>query len=466
MSNLAAPLTRTHLIGLTLVGVFLLTLFSLTGLLYPADAASKGSSGHHGVTTYNGSATCNQCHAGKALEVYKSEHFQWKGKLGKINDFCIFPDINWLAEFPAGSGTAAGCATCHVGFGNTKPQTTGTPFAGNAAFPATPTADQLNKIDCLVCHSDLYKRVAVMQSGTPVIKPDPTLNMATVLGAIRKTPSKQACLNCHAKAGGGDGVKQGDLNLAMANPPATVDVHMAATSAGGAGLNCVSCHTVSAHKIAGKGADLRLADAGAPAMKTCTTCHGSAPHEEKDLNAHVSRTDCTACHIPTYGRGVPTELGRNFTKLTLYGDRWEATRTMATAPVTPKLLKYDGTSFFAALGQPLPELADGSHLIAGPSSAKPGGSTAGKYYPFKEHVNTMFVDLNDWLIPVKSTTLWGSGGNQTQLDLAFAQGYQQTFNKTLGTKYPVTTKRYLALYHQVAPKSMVRARNTCTQCHR
>jgi hypothetical protein len=462
------PTTRVrnpwfHPIWATLGGVALLVfVFSFPDLTESAVAARKTKGGHHGVTTYSGSATCNQCHAGKALEVYQSEHYQWKGKLGKINDFCIFPDINWLAEFPAGSGTAAGCGTCHVGFGNTKPQRTGTPFYGNAAFPATPSTDQLNKIDCLVCHSDLYKRVAVMENGTPVIKPDPTLNMAQVLAGIRRTPSKQACLNCHAKAGGGDGLKQGDLNMSMANPTASVDVHMAATSVGGAGMNCVSCHTVSAHKIAGKGADLRVADAGAPAMKTCTTCHGSAPHEEGDLNEHVSRTDCTACHIPTYGRGVLTETGRDFQTLALYGDRWEAKRTMATAPLIPKLMKYNGTSYFAALGQPLPELNDGSFLIAGPASAAPGGSTTGKYYPFKEHTNTMWVDANDWLIPVKSTTLWGS---QNSLNLALSQGYELTFNKTLGSKFPVITKRYLALYHQVAPKSMVRSRSTCTQCH-
>lgn len=427
----------------------------LLALTSPVQAAKnrRPRGGHHGVTTYEGSKTCNQCHQDKALQVYNSEHYQWKGKLGAINDFCTYPDANWLFEFPAvnnTAGTAAGCATCHVGFGDTRPASVG------AKFPATPTQGHLDKIDCLMCHADTYNHVGKMVNGQPVLVPDAAsqANMATILAGIKKTPSKAACLKCHAKAGGGDGIKQGDLDLGMANPAHDVDVHMAATTAGGAGLTCVSCHTTANHKIAGKGADMRVADTGSPGMKTCATCHGSSPHDSGDLNEHVSksRADCTACHIPSYALGVPTETRRDFTNLVLINGKYEAQRDEAL-DLTPKLLRYDGTSYFYPLGTALTrqvtEAGVRGYLIAGPNSVA-GGSTTGKFYPFKVHTAKMAVDANNRLIPLNSLKLWGNKEIVSALS-----GYTPF-------KF-VETVRYLGLYHQVAPKDM--ARQACTQCH-
>lgn len=443
-----------------------LVVMLLGGLLIfalPALAARGGvkgkpprpqNGGHHGVTTYEGSKTCNQCHEDKAQQVYASEHYQWKGKLGAINDFCTYPDANWLFEFPAGNtaGTAAGCATCHVGFGDTRPPGPG------ASFPATPTQGQLDKIDCLMCHSDTYNHVGQMVNDQPVLVPDAAsqANMAAILAGIRKTPSKEACLKCHAKAGGGNGIKQGDLDLSMADPPHDLDVHMASTTLGGAGLTCVSCHTAANHKIAGKGSDMRVADTGSPAMKSCATCHGSSPHDSGNLNEHISksRADCTACHIPTYARGVLTETRRDFTNLVLIGGKYEAEREEAMG-LTPKLLPFDGTSYFYPLGTTMTKtVSEGGiqrFLIAGPNSVA-GGSTSGKRYPFKVHTGLMAVDANNRLIPVNSLELWGNQRIVPALD-----GYG-----TAPANF-VETVRYLGLYHQVAPKE--EANNACIQCH-
>ena len=410
--------------------------------------------GHHGVTTYEGSKTCNQCHEDKAQQVYNSEHYQWKGKLGTINDFCTYPDANWLFEFPAPNtaGTAAGCATCHVGFQDTRPPSVGT------YFPSAPTQAHLDKIDCLMCHSDTYNHVGQMVNGQPMLVPDAAsqTNMITILAGIKKTPSKEACLKCHAKAGGGNGIKQGDLDLSMANPPHNLDVHMSSNTLGGAGLTCVSCHTTSDHKIAGKGSDMRVADPGSPEMKRCVTCHGTSPHDSGDLNEHMSeaRADCTACHIPTYARGVLTETDRDFTRLVLINGRYEAERTEEMI-LTPKLLPYDGTSYFYDLGTTLTkQVSEGGisgYLIAGPNSVA-GGSTSGRLYPFKIHTGLMAVDGNKRLIPINSLELWGNATIVPALE-----GYGSapfTF---------VETVRYLGLYHQVAPKEA--ANDACIQCH-
>lgn len=411
-------------------------------------------SSHQGITTYEGSKTCNPCHEGRAQEVYTSEHYQWRGKLGTINDFCTYPDANWLFEFPANNtaGTAAGCATCHVGFGNTRPPAVG------EYFPAAPTQAHLDNIDCLMCHSDTYNHVGTMVSGQAVLVPDAAsqANIIAILAGIKKAVSRQACLKCHARAGGGNGIKQGDLDLGMADPPRDLDVHMSSTALGGAGLTCVSCHATANHKIAGKGSDMRVADTGSPEMKNCATCHGNAPHGSGNLNEHVSdaRADCTACHIPTYARGVLTETRRDFTSLVLIGGRWEAQRTEAMG-LTPTLLPYDGTSFFYPLGAELvTHVLEGGlnrYLIAGPNSVA-GGAASGRSYPFKVHTARMAVDASNRLIPLNSLELWQYSSIVPALD-----GYGT------GPSTYVETVRYLGLYHQVAPKEA--ASNACIQCH-
>lgn len=422
------------------------------GFSHPAEAGKggkpkPGGSGHHGVTTYEGSATCKKCHSKKVQEVLNAEHYQWAGKLGKINDFCTYPDINWLQQItvkaPDGTSktTVTGCASCHVSYGEFTPP----PLGG-------PMPVQEDRIDCLVCHSDAYKRVGTLVNGKPALIMDPSLNPATVLAAIKKTPSAQACLNCHARAGGGNAVKQGDLELAMANPAFDLDVHLAGTAVGGAGLTCVSCHTVSAHQVAGKGNDLRVAEGSG--MKTCTTCHGTAPHGSGNLNKHYSRDkqplDCTVCHIPSYARGLPTETRRDFSlaEFDAAAGRWEAHRTLGE-DLLPVWRTWNGTSFFYHLGT----------AISGDTLTLAGPNAGTRLYPFKVHTARMAVDQASRLIPLKSAPLWSTG----DLNLARVQGELEVFGDNLGSVRFVETTRYFGLYHQVAPKDQ--AKQVCARCH-
>lgn len=424
------------------------------GFSGPAEAGKgkkpkPGSSGHHGVTTYEGSATCKQCHSNQVQEVLNSEHYKWAGKLGKINDFCTYPDINWLQQLtvtaPDGTtkNTVTGCASCHVSYGDFTPPAVG------GTMPV-----QEDKIDCLVCHSDAYKRVGTLVNGKPALVMDPSLNPATVLAAIKKTPSAQACLNCHARAGGGNAIKQGDLELAMANPPFDLDVHLAGSAVGGAGLTCVSCHTVSAHKIAGKGNDLRVAEGSG--LKTCITCHGTAPHGSGNLNKHYSRDkqplDCTVCHIPSYARGLATEIRRDFSvpaEFDLAVGRWEPHRTLGE-DLLPVWRTWNGTSFFYNLGT----------AISGDTLTLAGPNAGTRLYPFKVHTARMAVDQANRLIPLKSAPLWSSG----DLNLARVQGELEVFGNNLTSVRFVEATRYFGLYHQVAPKDQ--AKQVCARCHK
>ncbi len=419
----------------------------------PSPAPSGNHSGMVSAGLYEGSATCLTCHSQEANEVMASEHAKWVGKLGKINDFCTYPDTNLLFAFPtqADANAAAGCATCHVGFGAVQPPSN------------LQMQNQAGKIDCLMCHSDSYNHVGKVEGGQAVITHTYTqTQMQTILAGIKRTPSKEACLKCHAKAGGGDGIKQGDIESTMKDPPHDLDVHMSAL---GGNLTCVSCHTTSAHQIAGRGADLRVAEGSG--MKTCSTCHsGSHPSVSglggEEFSEHLGMADCKVCHIPQFARGqFATETRRDFsdiepTGIVSLGTRREAARVTGL-DLTPKYLRYDGATlpYFYQLGDPLSKtVMEGGvsrYLIAGPPSVA-GGSTSGKYHPFKVHTAKMAVDGANKLIPLNADSLWGDG----LIDPAIA-GY------TAAPQHFVETVRYMALYHQVAPKEQ--AYNACGQCH-
>ena len=184
--------------------------------------------------TYEGTATCLKCHENEAVAFHQSTHYQWQGdasestglnpgpagKLGGINDFCIYPDINWLGKLTTVDGKVVdgGCARCHTGKG-LKP----TPEI---------TRVQLENIDCLLCHSPNYKRT--LRAGERVSTPSwPTRRTCRCRCSRRpsdiRPPGSDQCLNCHTKAGGGNNFKRGDLEEAHRPATATVslDVHMA-----------------------------------------------------------------------------------------------------------------------------------------------------------------------------------------------------------------------------------------------
>ncbi|GAB4343184.1 MAG: hypothetical protein Kow0099_21440 [Candidatus Abyssubacteria bacterium] len=407
-------------------------------------------------TTYEGSKTCNVCHLGRAYEVHESVHYQWKGatpdvvnmteggKLGSINDFCTYPDTSFAFKMNNADGAqvVTGCVKCHAGLGE---------------IPSPdPTPSQLENIDCLVCHSDSYKRkLTETADGQFRLVPDAasmTVSLEEAITDITK-PSKGVCLSCHANAGGGNGLKQGDLEMSLADPPRTLDVHMASPQNGGAGLDCVDCHATQAHKIAGRG-DVRPTDLDVAV--NCTSCHRASPHDNSELNRHTARVDCTTCHIPSIARGVPTDVLRDFTESELDANKrtWEPAIIRETN-VIPQYKFYNGTSYFYKFGDPIdsPE----THVISEPIGDI--SDPAAKIHPVKFHAGVMAYDLEQLrLIPVSAQVLWSTG----DVDAAIRQG-ASSVGWSLDSEYDyVHTERYMPVFHEVAPKEDALS---CNECH-
>lgn len=408
---------------------------------------------HDALPTYEGSKTCMPCHPGKAEEVHASAHYQLRGqtpevpnlgfagKFGSINDFCTYPNINWLFQMMnlTGQRVVVGCAACHAGLG-LKPST-------------SQTAAQLENIDCLMCHSDLYKRIGTRVTGQGLrFVPDPTLDIPTVTSNIQM-PSRAACLTrCHAGAGGGAGIKQGDLDPSQLNPPLNVDVHM---SSQGAGLHCLDCHTARNHRIAGRGNDIRETDLNVNV--DCTNCHGSAPHGSADLNHHTARVHCTVCHIPTYAKSYPTDVLRDFRKAVPdpVANRYEPVRTLRSN-ITPVYRFFNGLSYFYKFGDPLALTPAGSFVIAGPLGNIRDPNA--KLHAFKLHRARMPYDLASLrLIPVKSQVSWETGN----MDQAIRAGAAAVGWNVTDYGF-ATSLRYMSLHHQVAPKEQALL---CGSCH-
>ena len=112
---------------------------------------------------YEGTKTCLTCHQDEAETFFSSQHYQWRGatpdlvnshgtKLGKmnmVNDFCTNPKPSWIGEVRNSDGKilAAGCSKCHAGHGLLPSQEM--------------TRQQLENIDCLICHASGYNRTLV-----------------------------------------------------------------------------------------------------------------------------------------------------------------------------------------------------------------------------------------------------------------------------------------------------------------
>lgn len=426
------------------------------GLATPALA-------HEALLSYEGSITCEECHYGKAAEVHGSAHYQWQGptpgvpnlagqiagKWGSINDFCTYPNFNFLFQMTnlVGATVVTGCGSCHIGRG----------------LPPSPiaTQEQLDNIDCLICHSDLYKRVGGVLNGQPVFINDPTMDISAATAAIQRTPSQATCLlRCHVSAGGGPGFKQGDIDPLQLDPPRTLDVHMASVANGGAGLSCLGCHTVTSHRFAGRGNDIRETDLNVKV--DCLNCHANPPHtvnnaNYQDINRHLARVNCTVCHIPAYARNAATDMLRDFTKTEAdaTSKRYEPVRTFATN-VMPAYRWFNGLSYFYEFGKPI-TLYSGNKFY----QAYPLGDINdpnAKINAFKLHQAKLGYILGSrQQIPVKSKVLWETGN----VDQALRQGAAEMGWTVPGYSF-VNSQRYFSLYHEVAPKENALQ---CAACH-
>ena len=453
--------TATDSLGLTSIPVSVQVIVTdNTGGGTPPSPPVLNTSHAGRYTQYEGSKTCINCHQTEVHEAHASVHYQWQGpapdvtnishggKLGGINDFCGFPDINFIGQITNldNQVVGAGCATCHAGMG-AKPE----PVA---------TAAQLNNIDCLVCHSENYKRKVEKQvDGSFHFVPaaeNMTVSVLEAITDIRKTPTRGSCVNCHSYAGGGCNNKRGDLEEAHRHPPsADFDVHMADRSIGGAGLICIDCHTTSEHKIAGRGTDLRPTELNVKVA--CTNCHNSSPHNNASIDKHTAKVDCSVCHIPRFAKIIHTDMVRDFSKPAQIDSekRLYEPNIVRQANVTPVYRFNNGTSWIYEFGTAVTYGSNGLVTMAEPL----GTRADSKIHPFKRHQARLpFDSASQRILPMKMGILFSTG----DVNQAIQQGTAEVgWPLNNGISF-VDAERYMGISHEVSPKSEALA---CDACH-
>lgn len=373
---------------------------------------------------YKNGATCATCHPADAADAMHSNHYQWDGKLGALNDFCEYPDINFIGLLTNldQNVVPGGCATCHAGMGKK---------------PTDPTAGVEN-VDCMMCHSPEYTRKVVKNAaGKFEFQPNP-VNMTVI------PPGRAECLRCHAYSGGGDNNKRGDMSSTLVNPPVTLDVHM------GSGMICTDCHTTLDHKIAGRGVDLIIRE-NVP-MKDCTECHTTAPHINPNLNRHTAKVACQSCHIPEYARSVSTDMLRDYRTAEVNPRRLYEPTIIRGANVIPSYGFWNGESTFYQFMAP---------AVSGQVMAKPLGGIndpGSKLYPFKVHQAKLPHDpVSGVILPVKSGILFQTGNvfnaimaASQELGIALPNGYDF-----------IDVTRVMGIYHEMPSADQALSCDTC-----
>lgn len=428
------------------------------------------------IANYTGTATCitSACHAAQASSMFSSLHYQWRGdnskaielvgsnpsvsKMGGINNYCVWAEGNWIGTMTNLDTTAnnkCGCAWCHAGLG-LKPTTTS-------------SSAQLNNIDCLMCHSDLYKRVVYTNpDGTFVMAPDPTIDIQAAAKAIIR-PTKSTCLRCHAGAGGGNNNKRGDIDASLPTCVKSYDVHMGTD---GQNLSCQDCHKTVGHKMAGRGNDMRAMDLNAD--MSCESCHTNVPHRSTNANysslsRHTDRLNCTTCHIAAFAKAVSTDMTRDWRTLEPIPaiNRWDPTITRGSN-VMPVYKWFNTFSHFYKFKAPVTYDANGKVQMAYPDGAYTdiAGKPLAKLYPFKEHNtwqpknNAAGNAFDNILLPLRNKVAFETGN----VNNAITEGCNIA-NVTYNGHNFVQTLSYQSIHHAVGPKTTALSCATATVCH-
>lgn len=431
---------------------FCIYLPSLFLLLSSATGAFAENSQHQGIGSWQGTATCIECHESEALEVFGSVHYQWLGRTpymadgpeiqGKldvgVNSYCINITGNWT-----------GCSNCHVGLGERPEKDVST--------------GQLENIDCLICHQEAYKRKKV----NGIFIPDTDNMTISMLEAARTVhiPNRATCLQCHAKGGGGDNYKRGDLALAHSQTAdSAFDVHMATS---GADLSCQECHTTENHLMAGRGSDLRPTDLDVE--MECNSCHAgkesTTGHSTAAVNRHVARIACQTCHIPTYARNASDTSANEYTEIHRDWRQPHATASGAIHPtpvmagdLIPAYGWWNGRSSTYLLYDD----AEIDPFRGTIPTSRPIGNVNGTnsmIYPFKyKTADQPLVEKYNQLIALDTSVYFSSGDAAAAIQSGLVNmGYSADDPYSW-----VTTDTFQLITHEVAPVNNVLQ---CNDCH-
>jgi hypothetical protein len=439
-----------------------LPLFLVAVIAAPAALAAADQPKSHAdkFENYEGTKTCLKCHRKEAEQFFHSQHYRWKGKtpglvnaesgeygkINTINDFCTSPAPNWIGIVTneQGSVVAKGCSKCH---------------AGRGAKPSEKmTEEQLENIDCLICHASGYNRdLFKNEDGSYEWKSILWQNKEGLNSVAKRisNPQKKMCLRCHAASGGGENFKRGDLAYALTDCEPDFDVHM---SSGGAGLECIDCHAGKDHRVKGRGADLHATDMPGEQL-SCAQCHDGAVHKQKVLNHHTERLACETCHIPVFAKSDTTDMARDWSKPVFNKD---AGKYMAAIDlqdnVTPVYAWYNGSTKAALPGKAVELMADGRTV----AMMMPQGSrddAKAKIYPFKLHKGKLpLLKDRNWILPLAVEEFFADG----DVEKAVQSGASAMYGLNDVSYTWVDTIRYMGLYHEIQPAEKALG---CLDCH-
>jgi len=435
-----------------------LSLLALAAL--PAAAGTKYSHQEY-FEHYDGTKTCLQCHQEEAEAFFHSQHYQWLGeapdivdangkRLGKrntINDFCTNPMSNWIGIVKNSKGhvLSQGCSKCHTGLGLIPSETM--------------TQEQLENIDCLICHASGYRRdLYTNPDGRYEWKPILWKNQEGLDSVSKRItmPKRASCLRCHSGSGGGPNFKRGDLEYALADTDAEFDVHMGTD---GADMSCVDCHAGEDHRVRGRGTDLSGTDMPGHGL-SCDSgeCHDAAPHRQAILNRHAERVYCTVCHIPTFAKEDPTDMVRDWSTpfYKAEADKYTATITMGK-DVQPTIAWYNGKTWEQLPGVKVTKQADGTVGVMLPQGSK--DDPASRLYAFKLHRGTMPVlKKRGWIVPILVEEFFADGN----IDHAVRKAAEEMYGLEDIEYEWVPVKRYMGIFHEVQPAGNALG---CLDCH-
>jgi len=437
----------------------LLTLVALLALARPLWAQGEGvlfeNPHRQYVQSYEGTKTCLACHQKEAQEVFHSVHYQWKapapnilnskgralGKLNTLNDFCTNPSISWIAELrnDRGETIAQGCSKCHAGLG-LKPS-------------EKMTQEQLENIDCLMCHSPNYRRVLwKAPDGSlrrrPALWDNPQALLAMAQSVQR--PTTAMCLRCHAGSGGGFNYKRGNLEPTHARATPELDVHM------GNGMTCIQCHKFKAHKVLGSGTQLAGQDRPGESNR-CENCHKGDLHKDHTLNQHTRSVYCTVCHIPSFAKDYPTDMHRDWSKKEYMAQEGKYEPLIRfQKDVRPVYAWWNGKGTLLLPEETVRKGAKRVKLYAPQGSITDPDS---RIYAFKLHTARLPLDTESRrLIPIKVGLVFKKGAT----DAAIRKGAKAFFGRDIKGYEWIVTERYMGIFHEVAPKEKALK---CLDCH-
>jgi hypothetical protein len=182
------------------------------------------------------------------------------------------------------------------------------------------------------------------------------------------------------------------------------------------------------------------------------------------------RVACQTCHIPTYAKGIPTEVARDwqdphFSERACNGRGGWLPREDKAGNLTPTYGWFDGTSEVYYLGEsldgvPTKLLGDGSiAFVLGIGNGDV--TTAGaKIYPLKEHVGKLARHLASNTLIAHSTFEFFRTGD---FDAAVRSGMEQTEGMSAHDPYEVVSVHtYQAINHGVEDEDNALE---CSDCH-